>query len=441
MSLAAPERRATVSPPRAGPLATFSLSATVAAWVVVLVRVGTHRIYVSHDTLISYARSWYVASRLWHGHGIPLRMPIVAHGDGFTFPYGALPWTVAALLRPALGDWSTTLVLVTATVAMMATTFWAFPELAGGWNAVAVLIEPAMISSPIIGQIPFVTAAALLFGAIGAWRRERPGAAVLLAGIAQATHPLTVLPLAALLVAGRLRFEPRRARLGVCYLVSVALALPAVVLVVASPVAEETSFATKLAVFFGNLGPRCLLFVVPIALVMLGHRAAPRGAAPMLVAVLAAANLGLWSTLGMPWAWRALGRQPDRRMERFAESGEFRPAKTYRVLRVDDGKVGMYQLLRHGARLDSDFFPESIDWRSWPTDSAYRSFLRHRDVDFVMVWRGYDGTFHTNEHRLLSAGTAAGCRDGRLIRLVHHAQDFDLYGVDRCLTPITAGSG
>ena len=47
-------------------------------------------------------------------------------------------------------------------------------------------------------------------------------------------------------------------------------------------------------------------------------------------------------------------------MARFVTSSAFRPGLTYRVLRTSDGKVGMYQVIRAGGRLDSEFFPESI---------------------------------------------------------------------------------
>lgn len=398
---------------------------------------AAHRVYVSHDTVISYAHSWYIASRLWHGHGLPLRMPVLGHGDALTFPYGIVPWTAAALLRPLLGDWSTTLVLVAATVGLMAATFWAFPELARGWSAVAVLVEPAMVSSPIIGQVPFVTGAALLLVAVGAWRRGRVALAVVAAALAQATHPATVLPLAALLVVGHLPWAPRRTRLVGWYLLSAALATPAVVMTLVSPVVEEASVATKIAGFLGNLAPRCLLIVVPVAVLLLQRRGTHAFAMPALVALLVAADIAMWTPLGMEWAWRALGRQPDARMARFAASDAFRSGATYRVLRVADGKIGMYQLLRHGARLDSEFFPESIDRRSWPTTSAYRSFLRHREVDFVMLWGGYDAVFHTNEHHLLEELGRQGCEDRTWVRLALHTDDFDLYSVDPC----TAVSG
>ena len=126
-------------------------AAVAAWWVSVLARMARHRIYVSHDTLISYAHVWYVSDRLWHGHGLPFRMPVLHHGQAVAFPYGLVPWTTAALVRPLFGDWTVTLWLVLGTVGLMAATFWAFPELRRGWWASAALVNPALVSSPIIG--------------------------------------------------------------------------------------------------------------------------------------------------------------------------------------------------------------------------------------------------------------------------------------------------
>jgi len=106
----------------------------------------------------------------------------------------------------------------------------------------------------------------------------------------------------------------------------------------------------------------------------------------------------------------------------FIDSAEFRPGSTYRILRVADGKVGMYQLIQHGAKLDSEFFPESIDRRSWPSSAAYLSFLRARKVDEVIVYHDYDARYHTNEHSLLDQLTANGCASR-----TSPQRDFDLY--------------
>jgi hypothetical protein len=445
---------------------TWAFAGAIGAWVVVLGRILQHRVYVSHDTVINYAHVWFVSDRLWRGDGVPLRMPALGHGEAVTFPYGFLPWSLAALARPVFGDWSVTLLLVAITVGVMIATFWAFPELSGGadhsrlssparaveagqatrhlhsrrlrrraagpqgqgWWGAAVLLEPAMVTAPLIGQIPFLSGMTLLLVAVGAWRRDRRWLAIVAAGLAQATHPAIVLPLALGLVAGWLRWEPRRRALVTAYAWSLLLAAPAVVLTLSSPVVEESSVWVKAYGFIATIAPRCMVLTVPIALVLLMRLRRP-WVAPAVVAALVVANALMWAPLGMPWAWKGLDRQPDTRMVLFTQSADFDPGATYRILRIADGKIGMYQMLQGGGRLDSEFFPESIDRRSWPTTDAYLRFLDRRRVDYVMIWQGYDTRFRTNEHALLQRLAATPCVRGRQVERVRSTLDYQLFHV------------
>jgi hypothetical protein len=181
------------------------------------------------------------------------------------------------------------------------------------------------------------------------------------------------------------------------------------------------------------VAPRALVLAVPLALVWVSRRPDVWRARASL-GVVVAVNAALWVPLQLPYAWGALWRTPDTRMETFTRSAAFVPGSTYRVLRVADAKVGMYQLIRHGGRLDSEFFPESIDHRSWPTTTAYELFLDERRVDFVMLWGGYDRTYRTNEHALLAQMAAtATCGAGTArTTVVELTRDYDLYAVHRC---------
>ncbi|MEO9256238.1 MAG: hypothetical protein ABI305_11890, partial [Tepidiformaceae bacterium] len=91
---------------------------------------------------------------------------------------------------------------------------------------------------------------------------------------------------------------------------------------------------------------------------------------------------------------------------------------------IADGKVGMYQLIRHGGRLDSEFFPESIDRRSWASAATYQAFLAGRHVDYVLIYYAYDVRYGTNEHALLNELVAKGCAS-----LDTSEPEFDLYHV------------
>ena len=89
----------------------------------------------------------------------------------------------------------------------------------------------------------------------------------------------------------------------------------------------------------------------------------------------------------------------------------------------------MYLLIQHGARLDSEFFPESLVRRTWPSAIAVLPVPPHaRVVDRVIVYYHYDLRLRKNEEkllRLLSSSDHDACRrrrDGRHSRLVHRVE-------------------
>ena len=142
-----------------------------------------HKIFVTNDSISNYIHVWYIADRLYGGHGVPLRMPVLGHGDAYAFPYGFIPWMTAALLRPLFGDWVVTLWLVAGALGVIGAQWWAFPELRGGWWTALLLANPMLVEGPLLGQLPFLWAVAMLFAAIALWRRERFVAAAILLGL------------------------------------------------------------------------------------------------------------------------------------------------------------------------------------------------------------------------------------------------------------------
>jgi hypothetical protein len=432
----------------AGPRRTRSTGAIVlwivaAAWAVILLLILRNAVFVSDDAISNYGHVWYVSDRIWRFHHIPWSMPVIGHGKALAFPYALVPWLSAALLRPVLGDWVVTLWLVVGTVGLIAATFWAFPELRRGWWAAAVLVNPALVVASIIGQLPFLWGASMLMGAVACWRRRRYLAAAVLAGLGQATHPAVVLPMGVVLVAWWWRWEPDRRRLLRYYAASLIPAIPAALLVFASPVFGDSDPVVIATSFFGTLGVRILVFAVPIALVVVQRRlhspASPLRVTTRVPAAvcltLLLSNLVLAGPLEAEYSWGALGRKPDTQLLTFIKSSKFDPGATYRILRAHDGKIGMYQLVQHHARLDSEFFPESIARNSWPDVTKYSQFLRNRRVDYVIIFRTYDREWRTNEHQLLrdlKKHGPDGCDAERVgVHQVSAAWSFDVYQIRR----------
>lgn len=400
-----------------------------ACWAAGLAIILTHRVFVTNDSLSNYVHVWYVAERFWNGHGVPFRMPVLADGDAYAFPYGFVPWMSAALLRPLLGDWAVTLWLVAGAVGVVAAQWWAFPELRGGWWTALLLANPMLVEGPLLGQLPFLWAVAMLFAAIACWRSGRTVAAALLLAASQATHPAVMLPIVGPLVLARLYWEPHRGRLLAVYAISLMLAAPAIWLTLASPAVRDASRAVLLGNFFGTLSLRAIVVAAPF--IGLALRRTPVARAPAaLLAALVGLNVVLVPIRHNQFAWTALARAPDESLLAYIDSPGFDPAtqRSYRILRVGDGKLGMYQLLRAGAHLDSEPFPESIDRRSWDTPDGYAAFLRSRDVGYVIIYAAYDTRYGTNEHALLEQLTSRADGGACAQRIVHTA-DYDVYKV------------
>jgi hypothetical protein len=408
--------------------------ATGAAWVVVMGMILRHRLFVSSDTVSNYAHVWYVSRVLVHSHRIPYHMSIIGHGHGLAFPYAFIPWVTAALLRPLLGDWVVTLWIVIGSIGLVATTFWAFPELRRGWWVALVLANPFLIVAPVLGQLPFVWAMAMFLAAIACWRAERTLWAVVLAGLGQATHAAVVLPIAVLLVIGWVRFEPHRRRLLVAYAVSLVIAAPAVWLVLVTPAFTDSSLGVKIVNFVETVAPRLLVVVIPIVLVWFRKVARP-WMVPLVLAVFLAGSAGLATQLDTRTAWRDLSKKPETTLDAFIDSSAFRPGIEYRVLSTTDRRMGMYLVIRHGGRLDSEFFPESLDRRTWPSEAEYCRFLVDRRVDRVIIYHHYDRGFHKNEQKvlaLLSSSDRHACAAQRVtVSYLFKGNRFDVYTITR----------
>jgi len=412
--------------------------AVIAAWGVILVLLLRHREVISSDTLSNYIHVWFVSDQLWHGHGLPFHMPILPHGRALAFPYGFIPWMFAVLLWPLMGEWSVTLTLAIGFFGLVAATFWAFPELRRGWWAVAVLVNPALVEALLLGQLPFLWAAAMLMAGVGCWRRQRYAAAIILAALAQLTHAPVLIPLVAALVLWWMRYEPERGRLLRGWIVSLLVSLPEAAVVFASPVTAQTSTIWSLWVEVETVALRSLVFVIPIALVALQRRQLERNV-PAIVAVLLVGQILTIPISGMATGWNALVRTPDRIAVAITRAPSFHPGSTYRVLTYGDGKYGQYAVVRAGARLDSEFFPEDMHRKSFRDHTEYVAFLDRRQVDYVVVDHRYH-KFHTNEEELLaelsSMSNANGCPDGVHIEKIDQEPTFSVFRVNRgCDSP------
>jgi hypothetical protein len=417
------------------PGGTIAFALAAAFWVAVLARYLDHRIVLSSDSMNNYVHVWGIARDLWHHGHLPWRMPFLGHGDAYAYPYGFANWTTAALVWPLLGDWGVTLWTALGAVGCILASFLAFPELRRGWWAAAVLANSAIIESLLFGQQAFAWGAALLLLGIAAWRRERPLAAALLVGLGQATHAAIVLPIGALLVATCLPNVSDRRALLRWYALSVLIALPAVVLVFASPGYADATVRDRLVNFGTTIGPRVVVVGLPVVFVLL-RRTGIRAFAPLALVIALAFNVAFQKPLNVAFQWRALSRTASTAsLDAFLDSSQFVPGATYRVLRgAGDAKLGIYHVVRAGGRLDSELFPESMAVRNFTTFTDYEQLLCERHVDFVIAYASYTASRGTNELVVLRRLAEAPDPAVR-VRPIEHGRGHVVYAVTRRSCP------
>jgi hypothetical protein len=278
-----------------------------------------------------------------------------------------------------------------------------------------------------------MVASAFLFAAIASWRRRsHPASVAIWGGLAQLTHPAVVLPIAAIIVGARLFVPDRRRELLRLYAVSCLVALPAVLIVLASPVFTESSRSVRAFQFVTTLAERAPVVLLPIALVVVPLRLRMRS----LVAVTCILINFAVGPLDTVFPWREIlgTREQVAPLTEFLDSPDFVEGAVYRVLGGADGKLAMYDVLRHGGELDSEFFPESIHIRI-SDPASYVDVVTRRRIDFVALSMDFDRGNHGLEHRVLESlanDPAAACsRVGIVARPVTTGPDWFVYRLDR----------
>lgn len=384
------------------PGAQVALVLLGAAWIVVLALYLRHAIVLSSDSVNNHVHVWYIAHDLWHHARLPWRMPVLGHGDAFAYPYGFVNWTTAALVWPLFGNWAVTLWTVLGVIGCIVATFTAFPELRSGWWAAAVLANPAIIDALLFGQQSFAWGSMLLLFGVAAWRRGHHGWAAVLVGLGQANHAAIVFPIGVLLVVFALIVERDRWEILRWYALSLAITIPAALLVLASPTTTDAGIGGQIVNFFGTLGPRVLVVALPIFCVLLQRTGIP-ALAPVGLVVALVAGLSFEVPLNVGQQWHALVRRDadTASLEAFLRSPAFEPGLTYRVLRAGDAKLGFYDVLRAGGRLDSELFPESMGIKNFHDVDTYAAFLCDRRVDRILHDDTYDDAHHTDEIALM----------------------------------------
>lgn len=384
------------------------LAFAVLGWAFIALSILAHRLFVSNDAISNYAHVWYAADALWNHGTIPYRMRVINGGDGLAFPYAAPVWLVGAVLWPLVGEWGVTLLLVLGGAAcLLAAVAWR-PALRDPVLLTLFLLNPAFIEAVVLAQLPFLWATTTFFLAARALERRRWVTAALLLALTQGIHPAVLsLPVVVLVLYQLWRGNAAtRRRLVAVYAVSLVLSAPAFWTTLATPALVENNPWLVLLNYVTTLAARVLLLLAPP---VLAHWAGPlrRRSAAACMTLLLLSVTGMISHRDM-WAFKQLVRGPDTVVARAVAAPWFEPGAVYRVLDGADGKVSLYRTVRAGGVLEGDFFPESLERRSFASVDAYRAFLDRRGTEYVIITAAYDRDEHTNEHDLLRTMAARG---------------------------------
>ena len=157
-----------------------------------------------------------------------------------------------------------------------------------------------------------------------------------------------------------------------------------------------------------------------------------RALAPVGIALALIGHLGFEIPLNVGQQWSALIQKgtDTASLDAYLRSPAFVPGRTYRVLRGYDAKLGMYDVLRAGGRLDAELFPESMAIRSFPDASEYASFLCDRRVDQIIHYDTYDTARRTNEAVVIDALERAAV-NGVELQTVARGTNWKVDAVDR----------
>lgn len=361
------------------------------AWCVVLALYLRHRIVLSSDSVNNHVHVWWIAKQLWHHGRLPWHFPQLGHGDAYAYPYGFVNWTTAAIAWPLFGDWTVTLWTVLGVVGCAAATFVAFPELRHGWWAAGVLLNSALIEALLFGQQSFIWGAMFLLLGIAAWRDGRRAVAAVLFTVGMVNHPVVVAPIALVVVLLYLMFTRDRWAVVRWFALSCVLAIPSLYVVFASPSYADSSPGKQIVNFFATVGTRVLIIVVPWFFVLL-KRVGWGWLAPAALIVPIAFNASLQLPMNIGAQEKAVlnDRHPDMTtLDAYLRSSAFVPGATYRILRGGDSKLGMYDIVRAGGRLDSELFPESMAMRDFKDANDYQRLLCDRHVDQILSFDSY----------------------------------------------------
>lgn len=395
-------RRPAISLPR---WVLFGAPAVVlAAWSVVLLLMLTKPVFLGTDSMNNYAHVWYLQDRIFNYAEFPKHIHLLDNGEALVFPYGFAPWMVGAMLFPLFGDWIVTALMVTGVVALVVTACLVRPQMRDPWLLGIFVLNPFFVDAVLVMQFSFVWAAVFFFLMVTAAERERWVWAAVLAWLTVTTHP--IMGGAAVGIYALFALATWRKKQG-HFLASVAvagaLATPFIWLTLQTPSLGDNNVATVVLSVLDILPRRGLVMGAPFLLAALAPQIRQHYV-PMVALVVGGLMISVPLANGMfgyaQGSYEGLVRGPEGLYRDFLASPEFDRDAVYRVLEPNQREDGMYDFIRAGAVLSSEFFTESTFRRDF-TEPQYQCFLGVKETDFVAIEGAYVEQYDVNELELL----------------------------------------
>ena len=364
--------------------------ATIAVLLMLL-----HPFFLGDDSAQSYAHVWYLSSAIFEHGEFPLHIAQLENGDALTFPYGLIPWLPDAILRPVLGDWAVTLSMVVGLVLMVAG-MWRFrPRMRNPLLFSLFLLNPLLWNGITQFQLTTFWAFALFFFSAASFERGGRAAPVVLFAAALYAHPM--MAGAAIGFYGLwelVRTKQFPLRLGVLAGLAGALAVPAVVWMLQTPLLGEAGSFRLVTASLDNMR-RLSIVALPLALsaratwALQWHRS--------LAAVGVAGTAAMFAFLPPSGLWE----QSQPRFADYLAAHPVDPSLSYRVAIKNNHEDGDVELLQAGATLSHELFTESQRRQKFRSTDGYACFLATKGTDVVLIHASYPKKFRTSEFQRL----------------------------------------
>jgi glycosyltransferase involved in cell wall biosynthesis len=370
-------------------------------------------LFLGADSMISYTHTWYLSDQIFHHGTFPMHVASLDSGEAIMFPYAIAPYVLGALIFPAFGSWSVSLLMVLAVGGTVWAAGLARPVMRDPWLILLFVLNPFFIDTIFAFQYATVWCAFFFFLFVWSFERRRLIAAAALLWLCVSSQPV----IGAVAIAGYGAYSLIRARSSLRDLALVGV--PAGIALI--PIFWMTSQTQSLGeagvgTWLHNTGSSILSRSTFLAAPFLLTAAAPwlrRNYRLALVPALAATVAGIVLLGGFiryqhaPAGYFGVVHASSDVYAEYFASPQFQPGAHYRVLEPSEREDGMYRFVRHGAVLSNEFFTESTFHRWW-SQEQYGCYTSFKGVDFVVVEQAWEDRLHTNEEPLLQELVAGG---------------------------------